>query len=104
MERFAKKELFSGVLYGLLLFAVCIAQKMFFGMEKTDGTILFSAALFSAAVSVLRWHLAFDRMPRDEKLFSDRFPRLGDDPRVNSRVINVYKWWLLLPLIGILTL
>ena len=104
MERFDKKPLLFGLVYGLLLLAACIAQKAFFGMDKISGTVLFFIALFSTAVSVFRWYVAFDKAPRDEKLFSDRFPRLGDDPHVNSLVINVYKWWLLLPIVGILTL
>ena len=104
VERFDRKPLFLGLSYGLLLLAVCVAQKVFFGMDRISGTLLFAIALFSAAVSALRWYAAFDAAHRGEELFSDRFPRLGDDPRVNSLVINVYKWGLILPLIGVMTL
>lgn len=104
MKKYDKKALLCGVFYGVILLFICIAQFVFFGMDKICGTVLFGIALFSTFYSAIRWYLAYDQKYKSSKYISDHIPRFVDDPYINSLVINVYKWFLILPIIGILTI
>ena len=104
MARFDKKTLLGGLFYGFMLLLACIVQREIFGMDKISGTVLFWIALFSTFFSALKWYFAYDKTYKSSEFYSDRIPRLVYDPHVNALVINVYKWFLILPTIGILTL
>ena len=105
MDNYNRKTLFWGLGYGLFLLAACILQRIFFGMDRVSKAFFFAIALISTLISALRWYFAFDKKFKSgSSYFDSRIPRLTDDPQINSLVINVYKWFVILPVIGVLTL
>ncbi len=105
MENYNRKTLFRGLGYGLFLLIACILQRFFFDPDPVSNAFFFAAALISTLISALRWYFAFDtKYKSGSSFFDSRIPRLTDDPQINSLVINIYKWFVILPVIGVLTL
>ncbi len=105
MEKYNRKTLFWGLGYGVFLLAACILQSIVFTSDPVSDTILFALALISTFISAFRWYFAYDKKFRGGTTsFDSRIPRFTDDPDVNSLVVNVYKWFLILPAIMVLTM
>ncbi len=104
MIKYEKKTLFIGLSYGVLLLSICVGLVRHTEIGHAGRTILFYTGLLSTVISVFRWYFAYDKKHENTGRQSDRVPSFTDDPHINSLVVNVYKWFLILPIMGILTL